>query len=69
MSGRSLRASWAKRLGGDGLHQVLVHLDRIDGADPQAWQVGHQPQDAHHQIPQLGRRGKVRTPTGQVDAG
>ena len=49
---RQVQMRHQARFGGDGLHQVLVHLDRIDGTDPQARQVGHQFQDPHHQIAQ-----------------
>ena len=46
------------RLGGDRLHQVFVHLDGIDRRDSQARQVGHQFEDAHHQIAKARRAGR-----------
>ena len=57
------------RLGRDGLHQVLVGLDGIDRTDPEAGEIRHQPQDAHHQIAQARRAGQVRPPACQIDAG
>ncbi len=50
------------RFGGDGLHQVFIRLDRIDRTDAQALKVGHQPQDAHHQITKPGRCGQIGPP-------
>ena len=47
---RQVQMRHQARFGGDGLHQVFVHFDRVDRGNPQARQIGHQPQDAHHQI-------------------
>ena len=54
---------------GDGEHQVVVGLDRVDRTDPEARQVRHQTQDAHHQIAQTRRAGQVAAPAGQVHTG
>jgi hypothetical protein len=55
---RQVQMRHQARLGRDGEHQVVVGLDRVDGADPKARQVRHQPQDAHHQIAERGVPGR-----------
>mmetsp|Transcript_5413 Transcript_5413/g.8584 ORF Transcript_5413/g.8584 Transcript_5413/m.8584 type:complete len:235 (+) Transcript_5413:1798-2502(+) len=57
------------RLGGDGQHQVFIHLDTVNRTDPQAWQIRHQFQDAHDQIAQFGHHRLIRAPAGEVYAG
>ncbi len=49
--------------------RFVVHLDGIDRTDPQARQIGHQPQDTHDQIAQLGGGRQIGAPAGQVDTG
>jgi hypothetical protein len=66
---RQVQMRHQARLRRDGEHQVVVGLDGIDGADPQARQVRDQSQDAHHQVAEPRRARQVAAPAGQVHAG
>ena len=66
---RQMQMRHEPRLGRDGLHQVLIHFDRVNRADPEPRQIGHQFQDPHHQIAKFGLSRQIRAPRGQIHAG
>ena len=49
--------------------EVGIDLGRIDGGEAKARQVGHQLQDAGHQLTKGGLAGQVTAPRGDIDAG
>ena len=50
------------RFGGNGLHQVVIDLDRVDGTDPQTRKIRHQLENPHHQITEPRCRRQVSPP-------
>ena len=57
------------RLAGDRLHEQRVGLDRVDGGEAQARQVGDAAEDRGDEVAEARRARQVGAPGGEVDAG
>src|ERR1700737_5295561 len=54
---------------GESIEQIAIRLDRIDGREPQARELGHMLEYLSHQMAELGRTRQVRSVAGEIDAG
>ena len=67
---RQMQMRHQPRLGGDGVEQIVVGLDRIDRGQPQALHVGHLLAGCVlTSLPSFGAPGRSAPKAGHVDAG